>query len=181
MCDLSTDFLERLQLDPLECTVEQLSQKSAECGLRLGSSWSSQDRDDWLNLLFAECIQPYLGWDQPVLVSHFPATQAALAAVSPEDPRTAERYELFVRGQEIANGYHELLDASELLTRSSQVLAQRRGDGKEDLAIENRLLDAMRAGMPDSCGCALGMDRLVMLLLDQACIDDVIAFPIERA
>ncbi len=88
-------------------------------------------------------------------VTHYPATQAALAAVSSDDPRTAERYEMFVNGIELANGYHELLDADELARRSLETLAQRRLDGKPDLATENLLLAAMRAGLPDACGCAL--------------------------
>ena len=115
------------------------------------------------------------------MVTHYPRTQAALAAISGDDPRTAERYELFVDGVELANGYHELLDAEELIVRSERVLYERRADGKPDLPLTNRLQLAMQAGMPAACGCALGVDRLVMVALVLEAIDEVIAFPIERA
>jgi lysyl-tRNA synthetase class 2 len=174
-------FERTLALDPLTCSDASLAQKATELGLELGSSWANQSRDDWLNLLFAEGVQPKLGWKGPTTVTHYPATQAALAAISPDDPRTAERYELFVQGIELANGYHELLDPSELERRSELTLAQRREDGKPDLATDNLLLAAMRAGLPDACGCALGVDRLVMVALGLDSIDAVIPFTIERA
>ena len=174
-------FMQTLQLDPLDATVGQLEKVAIGQGIALGSSWEGQSRDDWLNLLFAERIQPVLGTGGPQIVTHYPASQAALAQVSAEDPRTAERFELFVDGVELANGYHELLDAEELAKRSVEVLEQRRRDGKTDLSTDSRLLDAMRASMPASCGCALGIDRLVMVALQCDSIDQVIAFPIERA
>lgn len=174
-------FQSTLGIDPLECSLARLQQAAEELAVPLASSWSDQARDDWLNLLFAFGVQPKLGFEHPTLVTNYPASQAALAAVSVQDPRTAERYELFVDGIELANGYHELLDPDELARRSVQTLQLRQQDGKADLAIENQLLEAMRAGLPDACGCALGVDRLVMVALGRQSIDEVIAFPIERA
>lgn len=174
-------FETTLELDPLGCTAQELKAEVQRQGLSLGSSWDSQSRDDWLNLLFSECVQPKLGLGAPVIVTHYPASQAALAQVSESDRRTAERYELFVEGIELANGYHELLDAEELVGRSQRVLGERRLAGKPDLNVENRLHDAMRVGLPDACGCALGIDRLVMVALSIGHVDQVIAFPIERA
>lgn len=174
-------FQQTLEIDPLECADEELTKAAAGLGLSLGSSWLDQSRDDWLNLLFAEGVQPKLGFDGPVTVTHYPVTQAALAAVSSDDPRTSERYEMFVDGIELANGYHELLDPEELSTRSLETLSQRRSDGKPDLATDNLLLAAMRAGLPDACGCALGVDRLIMVALGLKSIDEVVPFTIERA
>ncbi len=174
-------FLVTLGLDPLECSLETLVAAAEKLAINLGSNWSDQSRDDWLNLLFAEGVQPRLGLDGPVTVTHYPASQAALAAVSLEDPRTAERYEMFVDGIELANGYHELLSADELESRSLRTLNERRSDGKPDLATDNLLLAAMRSGLPDACGCALGVDRLVMIALGHQTIDQVIPFTIERA
>ncbi len=174
-------FQATLGLDPLSCSMERLQVAARELGLELGSSWDGQSRDDWLNLLFAEGVQPRLGFVGPVTVTHYPVTQAALAAASQDDSRTSERYELFVDGIEIANGYHELLDAQELARRSHKTLHERRQDGKTDLALDNRLISAMLAGLPDACGCALGVDRLVMVALGFHSIDEVIPFPIERA
>ena len=174
-------FQNVLALDPLSCSDDELIDAARHHSLSLGSSWHDQSRDDWLNLLFADIMQPLLGTVGPTVLTHYPASQAALAQVSEEDPRTAERYELFWKGVELANGYHELLSASELRVRSERVLRLRRSDGKPDLPIDNRLLTAMQAGLPDSCGCALGVDRLVMVCLGAEVIDEVIAFPIERA
>lgn len=174
-------FQRTLALDPLACSTNDLMEAVARAGLQLGSNWQGQSRDDWLNLLFAECLQPKLGIACPVIVTHYPCSQAALAAISPDDPRTAERYELFVDGVELANGYHELLDAEELSVRSERVLYERRAAGKPDLPLTNRLQKAMQASMPAACGCALGVDRLVMVALGIGSIDEVIAFPIERA
>ncbi len=174
-------FLEYLSLDPLECSIQELALAAQQANIELGSLWENQSKDDWLNLLFAECIQPRLGQACPELVTHYPASQAALAQVAQEDRRTSERFELFIAGIEIANGYHELLDANELERRAVDGLHQRRSDGKADLPTHSYLVDAMRHGLPDSCGCALGIDRLVMVALDAKSIDDVIAFPIDRA
>jgi len=174
-------FQQLLDVDPMVASIDELQQLVVQQGMELGSSWADQSRDDWLNLLFAECIQPRLGHDGPIIVSHYPASQAALAQVCPSDRQTAQRYELFVRGIELANGYHELLDADELAKRNLAVAAERGRDGKAPLPLDSRLQDAMRAGLPQSCGCALGIDRLILIALKLRSIDQVIAFPIERA
>ncbi len=94
-------FQSKLSLDPLECSDSELRDAADRLGLELGSSWHDQSRDDWLNLLFAEGVQPKLGWDRPVTVTHYPVTQAALAAVSADDPRTSERYECSSKGSRL--------------------------------------------------------------------------------
>ena len=103
------------------------------------------------------------------------------AAPSADNPPVAERFELFVAGMELANGYHELLDPAELRARNAQVNAQRRADGKPSLPEESRLLAAMQSGLPASVGVALGFDRLVMAALGAKTIAEVIAFPFDRA
>jgi lysyl-tRNA synthetase class 2 len=129
---------------------------------------------------------------KPAIVYDFPASQAALAKVRPlSSPAAgssraaatavAERFELFVAGVELANGYHELLDPAELRRRSAAANAQRAADGKPRLPEENRLLAAMEHGLPACSGVALGFDRLVMLAVGAQSIDEVIAFPIDRA
>ncbi len=113
------------------------------------------------------------------IVYDYPASQAALANV--REGAVAERFELFVAGVELANGYHELLDPSELRRRSRQANAQRAADGKPPLPDESRLLAAMEHGLPACTGVALGFDRLVMLALGAQTIAEVMAFPIDRA
>lgn len=166
--------------DPLACTLADLSDVAVRGALGVDLQWSS-DRDDWLNLIFSEIVQPQLGVGAPTIITHYPASQSALARVSQQDPRTAERFELFIDGVELANGYHELLDPAELAQRNATVAVQRQADGKASLPQHSRLLEAMRAGMPACSGCALGLDRLVMIATGAKLIEQVIPFPIERA
>ena len=126
-------------------------------------------------------MQAHLGVERPVLLYDFPASQAALARIRPGEPPLAERFELYVSGWELANGYHELLDAGELRRRNARANELRRGDGKTALPEESRLLAAMERGLPPAVGCALGFDRLVMLAAGARSIDEVIAFPWDRA
>ena len=93
----------------------------------------------------------------------------------------AERFELYVDGIELANGYHELLDASELRRRNKLNNSIRQADGRPALPEESRLLSAMEHGLPACSGVALGFDRLVMVATGASSIDDVLTFPIERA
>ena len=139
-------------------------------------------RDEWLNLLLAECVEPHLGFPRPLIVYDYPASQAALARVRPEEPPVAERFELYVNGTELANGYHELLDADgPASTETGRPTSHRVAAGKYPLPEESRLLDAMRQGLPSCSGVALGFDRLVMIALGAHDIREVIAFPIDRA
>jgi lysyl-tRNA synthetase class 2 len=122
-----------------------------------------------------------LGWHRPAIVKDFPASQAALAVVGENDPRTAERYEIFYHGVELANGYHELLDAKVLADRDRLANQQRVLDGKTVLPTCEKLLEAMRNGIPASCGCALGFDRVVMLACNATSLREVVSFAAERA
>jgi lysyl-tRNA synthetase class 2 len=142
---------------------------------------SLTETDDWIDLLFSELVQPNL---QSVIVYDFPATQSQLAQTrmisdSLGTVTVSERYELFLNGIEIANGYHELLDAAELRNRFRENLRRRIAANRPVLPIESRLLTAMESGLPASCGTALGVERLLMALLRTRSIDDVLPFPIE--
>lgn len=172
-------FQKYVECDPLSASLGELA-AIGFTRLRVSQNWS-QDRDDWLNLIFAELIQPNLGSERPMIVTHYPASQSALATLSAEDSRTAQRFELFVGGVELANGYDELLDASEFMNRNQRVNLQRVADGKTALPVHSRLLDAMHHGFPACSGCALGLDRLLMILTGASSIDAVLAFPIDNA
>ena len=167
--------LELFAMEPAD-----LGEWAVQHGLVDNEKWST-DWDDWVNLIFSRCVQHTLGMQTPVLVTHFPASQAALARVCESDTRTAERYEAFYRGVELANGYHELIDADQLEARTILANTQREADGKKSLPVQNRLLDAMRSGMPNSCGCALGFDRVVMLACNAGSLDEVLSFVAETA
>jgi len=139
------------------------------------------DRDDLLNLLLTHVVETNLGRGRPTFVHDFPASQAALARIRSGDPPLAERFEVFVEGVELANGYHELTDAAEQRRRFEADLAERRRRGLPDVPIDHRLLAALEAGLPECAGVALGVDRLVMLKVGATDISEVLAFPIDRA
>jgi lysyl-tRNA synthetase class 2 len=138
------------------------------------------ERDAWLDLILSHHIEPQLGQDGLCFLQHYPASQAALARLSPQDPRVAERFELYYRGIELANGFHELGDAGEQRSRFEQDLASRREKGLPEPPIDEALLAALEHGLPDCAGVALGLDRLIMLALGAESISEVIAFDIER-
>jgi lysyl-tRNA synthetase class 2 len=167
--------------DPHRAPLQELAEAARDQGIELDAESKSLDRDGWLNLILTHVVEPHLGRSAPTIVYDWPASQAALAVVRPEQPPVAERFELFVDGMELANGYNELLDATELLRRNEENNRLRVVDGRNQLPTESRLLSAMESGMPACCGVALGVDRLVMLALGAGSIDEVIAFPFENA
>ncbi|RME33339.1 MAG: EF-P lysine aminoacylase GenX [Gammaproteobacteria bacterium] len=172
-------FRERLDLDPHEAQVEVLREAARIAGLRVERL--EGDRDDWLDLLFSHCIAPTLGRGGPCLVHDYPASQAALARVRPGTPPVAERFELFIEGMEIANGFHELTDAAEQERRFLEDNRRRGEAGLPAMPPDHRLLAALEAGLPDCAGVAVGLDRLLMALHGHRHIDQVLAFPWERA
>ena len=176
-------FLQTLALDPHTASLAELKRCAASANLQVSDSFLSADHDEWLNLLLAERVQPRLGVTAPVIVCDYPASQAALAQIRHDErgTRVASRFELYAQGIELANGYHELLDAAQLQLRQTQANALRQSDGKARLPEDNRLIQAMQHGLPDCCGVALGFDRLAMIALGAQQLSDVLAFPIDRA
>lgn len=165
-------------LDPLSATQEQLFAKAREHGLQCEEN---EQRDTLLQFLFSEVVEANIGQDRPTAVYHFPASQAALAQISSEDHRVAERFEFYYKGLELANGFHELSDAKEQLRRFELDNQQRNEMGLPPQALDHRFLAALRAGIPNCSGVALGVDRLLMIAMNAERIDDVMAFGVERA
>jgi elongation factor P--(R)-beta-lysine ligase len=174
-------FQQRLSFDPHRISASELFRICQNYMDLQHLENESGDRDFYLNLLLSQVIEVDLGFERPAIVYDWPATQSALAVVRNEDPPVAERFELFVNGLEIANGYHELLDPAELRTRNRRLNELRKLDGANSLPEESRLLAAMERGIPACAGVALGLDRLMMLVTGAATIEEVIAFPFERA
>lgn len=139
------------------------------------------DRDLNLDVWLTSEIEHRLGQDRPTILHDYPASQSALARVRPGDPPLAERFELYFRGLELANGYHELLDPAVLRERNRTSNTERFADDKYLLPEDSLLLAAMDHGLPACSGCALGFDRLVMAATGAKTIDEVLAFPIDRA
>tara|TARA_R110000868_G_scaffold256034_1_gene512758 strand:+ start:19 stop:981 length:963 start_codon:yes stop_codon:yes gene_type:complete len=173
----SAIFAEHTGLDIYRCSDQQLQQVALE---RTGFS-GELSRDGWLNLLFSHCVEVELL--EPTMVYAFPASQAALAKVVEGDDRvpSAARFELFVAGMELANGYFELTDAQEQARRFEADRQQRLALGYPDLPLDQPLLLALKSGLPDCAGVALGVDRLIMLALGASRIDQVLAFDFSRA
>jgi lysyl-tRNA synthetase class 2 len=139
------------------------------------------DVDGWLNLLLALRVEPTIAQTPALFVYDYPPGQAALARIRPDMPPVAERFELYLSGVEICNGYQELTDAGELRRRISAQSALRRREGNRPLPAESRLLDAMDAGLPECAGVALGFDRLLMSAIGALSVAEVMPFPIDRA
>lgn len=167
-------------VDPFAAPLAALQQSARRLGIDTGEL--PADRETWLQLLLATAVEPRLGRaGSPTFLLDFPAEQAALARVRPGEPPVAERFEAFVEGVELANGYHELTDPDEQRRRFANDLAARAARGLPAVPADDRLLGALAHGLPDCAGVALGFDRLVMLALGATRIEEVLAFPLERA
>lgn len=165
-------------LDPLRADMAALSGCAA--GYGLSPDLAGTDRDAWLDLLWSHRVQPALGPHALCFVTDYPASQAALARLNP-DGLSAARFELFHRGIELANGFHELTDAAEQGARFEADNCRRRALGLAPVPVDRRLLEAMEEGrLPDCAGVALGLDRLLMLRLGRRSLDEILAFSLER-
>jgi elongation factor P--(R)-beta-lysine ligase len=169
-------------VDPHRASAPELDAAIAAAG-HAGPAFAADDRDGRLNLLMALVVERALG-PGTVVLHDFPASQASLARVRPATatgPALAERFEVFVGGVELANGFHELTDAAEQRRRFASDLARRRAAGLPEPPLDERFLAALEAGLPPAAGVALGFDRLVMLATGATAIDEVLAFPADRA
>jgi lysyl-tRNA synthetase class 2 len=129
------------------------------------------------NQIIANEIEPKLGMGKPTILYDYPLAQAVLAKRKESDPRFAERWELYLGGLELANCFSELTDWREQERRCIDNLAERKHLGKTEFPMDKAFIDALKKGMPECGGVAVGIDRLVMLLTDSATIDEVLPFP----
>ncbi|WP_150909923.1 EF-P lysine aminoacylase EpmA [Marinobacter halotolerans] len=178
--DYREAFLRFAGVDPLATDDHKIR---ARC-----EAWMGQDqlsgmlRDECLDLLMSFCVEPSLAELGPVFITGYPESQAALARVSEVDGvRKAHRFELYVNGLELCNGYWELTDPDEQRARFELDNQARRRAGRPEMPVDEALLAAMHAGVPDCAGVALGLDRLLMLKLGVTDIAEVLAFPSDRA
>jgi lysyl-tRNA synthetase class 2 len=174
-------FLRELHLDPFEASLATLDEAAHAAGYRAAPGANGAGRDELLELLMGTIVGPRLGRGALTFVCGYPASQAALARLDAHDPRAARRFELYCEGLELANGFHELASASEQRARFERDRRERAQLGLPAHALDERLLAALEAGLPDCCGVALGFDRVAMLATHARHIDEVLAFPDERA
>lgn len=171
-------FREFAGIDPF--TVEKTAIRSClhEHGHTI-SALDSEPRRFWLDLVLTHVIEPQIQ-QGAFFVFDYPAEQAALAQVRDDDPPVAERFELYVNGIELANGFQELRDAAEQRRRFTAENRDRLEQGLEAVPLDDFLLQALEAGLPRCAGVALGFDRLLMLQTGQQQIDRVMAFSLSR-
>lgn len=170
-------FLEHVHIDPFSSTKEELLQVLKNAEMPLYAGVENESKDNILNLILGMLVEPHLGQGEILALAYYPSTQAALAKtrVFPEGA-VAERFEIYLTGIELANGYHELADAKEQRRRFEEANLERLHLGKEALPIDEQFLTALEKGLPECCGVAVGVDRLMMLRHGCAHISDVMAF-----
>ncbi|MEB3792704.1 EF-P lysine aminoacylase EpmA [Acinetobacter sp. IK40] len=172
-------FQDRLEINPLQATLKQLKDTANRVGLNLDLG---DDRLGYMDLLFSHFVEPSLGFDAPVFLTDFPPEMASLAKVKQDEEGelVAARFEVYIEGLELANAYDELLDAEVLASRFEADNAERAQQGLPVIPTDQYLLAAL-PHMPECSGIALGIDRLLMVVMNQVKIDQVIAFPAEIA
>ncbi|CAE6919019.1 With EpmB is involved in the beta-lysylation step of the post-translational modification of translation elongation factor P (EF-P). Catalyzes the ATP-dependent activation of (R)-beta-lysine produced by EpmB [Vibrio sp. B1FLJ16] len=173
-------FIQVLGVCPLEGSLDELKVVAGQLGLS-DIAEPENDRDTLLQLLFSVGVENKIGQHVPAFVYDFPASQAALAKINPSDQRVADRFEVYFKGIELANGFHELDNPKEQLARFEQDNLKRLEMGLKPQPIDYHLIAALESGLPDCAGVALGIDRLIMLALGCEHIDQVTAFPFPVA
>ncbi len=168
-------------LDPHTAPAAAFARVAHEHGLAASRGLAPDDLDGWRDLLLTHLVEPQLGRGHMTFLYDYPPTQASLAHVRPGNPPLAERFELYLGGIELANGFHELDDAAEQRRRFARDLAARRARGLPEVPPDERLLAALAAGLPECSGVALGLDRLVMCAAGARSIAEVLSFPLDRA
>jgi lysyl-tRNA synthetase class 2 len=170
-------YLQRLQVDPFTADDATLRARLGDIDI----DPRGLVRDDWLDLLMTHRLQPAFEPDRLLAVYDYPASQCALARIRADDPPVAERFEIYLGPLELANGYHELGDASEQRMRFERDLDVRRRRNDAAPPLDEQLLSALQAGLPDCAGVALGVDRLLMEMTGSDRIADELPFPYAQA
>lgn len=164
-------------IDPFNVDETELSRLALERGIV-----SPQlNHSEWLDLFLSRVVQPGLPGEAFTVVYDYPPEQAALSRIRADDPPVAERFEVYLGQQELANGYQELTSAEEQRRRFEKERQLREIRGENKAPLDENLLAALEHGLPDCAGVALGVDRLLMSCLNVDEIDMVLAFPWERA
>jgi lysyl-tRNA synthetase class 2 len=173
-------FQDSCGLNPLAATISEIrTAANQHLQARLDSRLTNSLGDDrlaWLDLLASHVVYPSFPADRLIVIDAYPADQAMLARTDPNDPTTALRFEVFLNGIELANGFHELASASEQEQRFDLDKERRRMAGLTEMHADPYLLDALNAGLPDCSGVAVGLDRLLMTTNGQANLEETLSF-----
>ncbi len=164
-----------LNINPYQISLNNLAKFSKEL---LGDLPDDLEKDDYLSLLFEAQIEPKLGINDTIaFITDFPASQSALAKIDSENPLVAQRFEVYIEGYELANGFNELQDAQEQLRRFEADNEWRKENNLEDIAIDDDFIGALKSGLPQCAGIALGLDRLLMIKQGLNSIEQALTFP----
>jgi len=168
-------------LDPLTAGLDELRRRARDFIPGLSEDLERQlgdQRGQWLDLIMSHAVLPGLPDDTLNVIHHYPAAQGALARRDPDDPRWAERFEVFYAGIELANGYRELTDPAEQRERFAADRRDRAAAALPDMLADPLLLAALEHGLPECCGVAVGFERVLMCALGAETIDAVSSFPL---
>ncbi|RDH84866.1 MAG: hypothetical protein DIZ80_05215 [endosymbiont of Galathealinum brachiosum] len=168
-------FINQLEIDPFNSDVTQLKQCAKKFNIETPQGMDD-DRDMWLDWLMVEKIAPDFSKDSFTFLYDYPASQASLARLDKEDSRKANRFELFYGELELANGFYELTNADEQARRFESDNISRQQRGQELMPVDECLLGALKSGLPECSGVAIGVDRLLMLMVGADHINEVISF-----
>jgi len=168
-------------LNPLVFCQKSYARYASENAMSDAVSICENDHAMWLDLLFSYKVQAVLADQQISIVYGYPAVQSSLARINQHNPLIADRFEVFINGVEIGNGFFELSDAQEQEQRFDQEISARSTKGLPAVEKDNLFLAALQAGLPDCSGIALGLDRLLMVIANAGTLKDVMAFPFEKA
>jgi elongation factor P--(R)-beta-lysine ligase len=174
----SAALLRHAGVDAFDSSDDELLEAARRHGIHCDAEL---DRDAKLDLLMGLIVGPRLGRERPCFVCDYPASQAALARLKPGLPPVAARFELYLDGLELANGFHELAQPKEQRARFSHDLALRGARGQSQPPLDENLLAALEHGLPDCAGVALGFDRVAAIALGAGRLADAMAFSIDEA
>ncbi len=174
-------FIRHCGFDPLSAGIAEFINYCEQVGDLSALALCGNDRRLWQEYLFGLRVQPHLGKTGLCFVTNYPANQCAMARIRADDPRFADRIEVFYGGVELANGFGELNCEQEQRKRFQRDLKIRAETGKTLPPIDERFLAALAAGFPDCSGVAVGLDRLLMLLMNLSSLDEVLTFSLPRA
>lgn len=174
-------FLKYTYIDPLDCSIAELLIYIEENGKI--SDWLLLEKNinTLLQFIISEFIEPVIDHSVPHFIYDFPVAQASLAKISQSNPKVAERFECFYQGLELVNGFSELTDYQEQLERFINDNRERKQYGFKERNIDAKFINALKSGIPECSGVAMGVDRLLMIALNKQDIEEVISFCIDRA
>ena len=173
-------FINQLGIDPLTASTADIKLVVEKNHIEMPIGMDENDKDMCLDWLMTQCIAPSFKQDEFTFLFDYPASQAALAKLSEQDNRVAHRFELFYGELELANGFYELTDAKQQRQRFENENALRVEHGKEIMPVDEYFLAALEMGLPECAGVAIGMDRLLMVLMDEKNISNVLSFNFNK-